>query len=54
MVKRCLKNLFRSQDLSEIKEYCQKSWTQILEGSVSAQDFIFTKEVRLGTYRYVA
>ena len=44
--------LFRSQDLSAIKEYCQKSWKRILEGSVSTQDFIFAKEVRLGTYRY--
>lgn len=44
--------IFRSQDLSEVKAYCWRSWTKILEGRASAQDFIFAKEVRLGTYRY--
>ncbi|KAF8581637.1 hypothetical protein K439DRAFT_1635972 [Ramaria rubella] len=50
MVERCLKILFRSQDLSAIKEFCQMSWKRILKGSVSMQDFIFAKEVKLGTY----
>ncbi|KAF8516147.1 hypothetical protein BU17DRAFT_92979 [Hysterangium stoloniferum] len=50
MVERCLKMLFRTQDLSAIKEYCQMSWKSILEGTVSVQDFIFAKEVKLGTY----
>lgn len=44
--------LFRSQDFSAVKKYCTESWTKILRGQVSAQDFIFAKEVRLGTYRY--
>ena len=43
--------LFRSQDLSEVKEYCIKMWTKILQGRVPVQDFIFAKEVRMGTYR---
>ena len=43
--------LFRSQDLSKVKEYCWRSWTKILEGRVSIQDFTFAKEVRMGTYR---
>ncbi|CUA77435.1 DNA polymerase zeta subunit [Rhizoctonia solani] len=50
MVERCLKILFRSQDFSEVKKYCVDSWTKILKGQVSPQDFIFAKEVRLGTY----
>ncbi|KAG8701368.1 DNA polymerase zeta [Ceratobasidium sp. 395] len=50
MVEKCLKILFRSQDFSEVKEYCVSSWTKILEGRVSIQDFIFAKEVRLGGY----
>ncbi|KAJ1311572.1 hypothetical protein OPQ81_010055 [Rhizoctonia solani] len=50
MVERCLKILFRSQDFSEVKKYCIDSWTKILKGQVSPQDFIFAKEVRLGNY----
>ncbi|KAH7345127.1 hypothetical protein B0J17DRAFT_712735 [Rhizoctonia solani] len=45
MVERCL-----NQDFSEVKKYCTDSWTKILKGQVSPQDFIFAKEVRLGTY----
>lgn len=43
--------LFRTQDLSEVKEYCCTTWQKILEDRASVQDFIFAKEVRLGTYR---
>lgn len=45
--------LFRSQDLSEVKEYCIQTWTKILAGKVSIHDFTFAKEVRLGTYRCI-
>ena len=45
--------LFRSQDLSQVKDYCCTTWAQIIENRVSLQDFIFAKEVRLGTYRYI-
>lgn len=37
-----------------MKAYCQQQWTQILLGKVSAQDFIYAKEVKLGKYRYAA
>jgi DNA polymerase zeta len=43
--------LFRTQDLSEVKRYCYSSWLKILENKVSIQDFIFSREVRMGTYR---
>lgn len=42
--------LFRTQDLSKVKEYCYESWSRILEGKASLQDFIFAKEVKMGTY----
>ena len=45
--------LFRTQDLSDVKRYCYGSWRKILESKVSIQDFIFSREVRLGTYRCV-
>lgn len=44
--------LFKTQDLSRIKDYCCSVWSQILDENVSVQDFIFAKEVKLGTYRY--
>lgn len=45
--------LFREQDLSRVKEYCCDSWSKLLDSKVSIQDFIFAKEVRMGTYRYL-
>ncbi|KAK9244467.1 hypothetical protein V1506DRAFT_318573 [Lipomyces tetrasporus] len=45
-----LKILFRTCDLSEVKEYLQDQWTKIMSGHVSIQDFCFAKEVRMGTY----
>ncbi|KAF9526453.1 hypothetical protein CPB83DRAFT_462528 [Crepidotus variabilis] len=50
MVENCLKMLFRTQDLSQIKNYCYRSWHKILENKAPVQDFIFAKEVRMGTY----
>ncbi|EPQ27522.1 uncharacterized protein PFL1_05060 [Pseudozyma flocculosa PF-1] len=42
--------LFRSRDLSAVKAFCQRQFRKIIEGRVSIQDFIFAKEVRLGSY----
>ncbi|KZT02722.1 uncharacterized protein LAESUDRAFT_399797 [Laetiporus sulphureus 93-53] len=50
MVEACLKILFRTQDLSKVKDYCCNTWAKILEDRVSVQDFIFAKEVKMGTY----
>ncbi|KAG6332362.1 hypothetical protein ID866_6727 [Astraeus odoratus] len=50
MTETCLKILFRTQDLSEVKQYCHRTWSKILRNKVSIQDFIFAKEVRMGTY----
>lgn len=46
-----LRILFEHQDILNVKEYLQRQWTRILCGWVSLQDFVFSKEVRLGTYR---
>jgi len=50
MVENCLKILFRTQDLSEVKDYCCRSWTKLFENKAPVHDFIFAKEVRMGTY----
>jgi DNA polymerase zeta len=47
---KALKILFRTADLSEVKNYFQKQCEKIMKGSVSVQDFCFAREVKLGTY----
>ncbi|KAF2747546.1 hypothetical protein M011DRAFT_486395 [Sporormia fimetaria CBS 119925] len=47
---KALKILFRTSDLSQVKEYFQSQCTKIMTGRVSIQDFLFAKEVKLGTY----
>ena len=45
-----LKILFRTADLSQVKDYFQQQCAKIIRGHVSIQDFCFAKEVKLGTY----
>jgi len=33
-----------------VKDYVERQWGKILSGRVSLADFVFAKEVRLGTY----
>ena len=47
---KALKILFRTADLSQVKQYFQTQCTKIMQGKVSIQDFCFAKEVKLGTY----
>ncbi|XP_020108239.1 DNA polymerase zeta catalytic subunit isoform X3 [Ananas comosus] len=50
ILERSLRLIFEHQDINKVKSYLQRQWTRILSGKVSLQDFIFAKEVRLGTY----
>ncbi|KAM0755963.1 hypothetical protein T439DRAFT_295975 [Meredithblackwellia eburnea MCA 4105] len=50
MEENCLKILFRTADLSQVKEFCQRQWAKLLAGDVSPQDFTYAKAVKLGTY----
>jgi DNA polymerase zeta len=47
---KALKILFRTHDLSKVKRYFQEQCIKIMTGRVSIQDFLFAREVRLGTY----
>ncbi|CAI6335616.1 unnamed protein product [Periconia digitata] len=47
---KALKTLFRTSDLSQVKRYFQEQCTKIMAGRISIQDFLFAKEVKLGTY----
>ncbi|KAI3694970.1 hypothetical protein L1987_77956 [Smallanthus sonchifolius] len=49
-MERSLRNYFENQEISKVKAYLVRQWSRILSGRVSIQDFIFAKEVRLGTY----
>jgi DNA polymerase zeta len=37
-------------DVSRVRTYLERQWTRILIGRISLFDFVFAKEVRLGTY----
>jgi DNA polymerase zeta len=50
MVEACIRIIFRTSDLSLVKSYCQRQWLKILHGEILMQDFIFAKEVKLGSY----
>ncbi|XP_017258857.1 DNA polymerase zeta catalytic subunit isoform X2 [Daucus carota subsp. sativus] len=45
-----LRLFFEHQNLFKVKHYLLRQWKRILSGRVSLQDFVFAKEVRLGTY----
>ncbi|ANM57914.1 recovery protein 3 [Arabidopsis thaliana] len=45
-----LRLFFEQKNISKVKSYLYRQWKRILSGRVSLQDFIFAKEVRLGTY----
>ncbi|GAM90388.1 hypothetical protein ANO11243_084310 [Dothideomycetidae sp. 11243] len=47
---RALKTLFRTADLSQVKDYFQEQCRKVMAGKFSVQDFCFAKEVKLGTY----
>ncbi|KAF2659320.1 hypothetical protein K491DRAFT_712839 [Lophiostoma macrostomum CBS 122681] len=47
---KALKILFRTADLSQVKSYFQSQCMKIMQGRISIQDFLFAKEVKLGTY----
>lgn len=35
---------------TQVRDYLTRQWTKILSGRVSVHDFVFCKEVRLGSY----
>ncbi|CAG7903832.1 unnamed protein product [Brassica rapa] len=45
-----LRLFFEKKNISTVKSYLYRQWKRILQGRVSLQDFVFAKEVRLGTY----
>ncbi|QHS76572.1 DNA-directed DNA polymerase [Saccharomyces paradoxus] len=51
IVENCIRLLFQTKDLSKIKKYLQGEFSKIQVGKVSAQDFCFAKEVKLGAYK---
>lgn len=51
VLQRSLNLLFETRNISLIREFCQRQFTRILANRVSVQDFMFAREVRLGSYK---
>jgi DNA polymerase zeta len=51
VLQQSLVTLFETRNLSTVREFCQRQFTRILANRVSIQDFMFAREVRLGSYR---
>lgn len=51
IVEKAIRTLFDTRDLSKVKEYIQGEFLKIQLGTVSVQDFCFSKVVRLGAYK---
>ncbi|KAH0553475.1 hypothetical protein GP486_006454 [Trichoglossum hirsutum] len=49
---KALRILFDTADLSKVKSYFTEQCARIMKGEVSVQDFCFSKEVRIGTYKH--
>ncbi|KAJ1292324.1 hypothetical protein BS78_02G383800 [Paspalum vaginatum] len=50
ILEQSIRIMFEEQDLDKVRSYLERQWTRILSGKFSIRDFIFAKEVRLGTY----
>ncbi|URD83624.1 DNA polymerase [Musa troglodytarum] len=50
MLEKSIRLIFEHRDISRVKSYLQRQWTRILSGRMSIQEFIFAKEVHLGSY----
>lgn len=51
MVEKSLNLLFEHRDVSKIKDYIMGQFIKIQKGKYNLQDFMFGKEVRIGTYK---
>ncbi|QLG70686.1 hypothetical protein HG535_0A06280 [Zygotorulaspora mrakii] len=47
----CLRILFETKDLSQVKQYVQNEFRKMHQGRILVQDFCFAKEVKLGSYK---
>lgn len=51
ITEKCLRILFETKNLSEVKRYVQSEFVKIHKGHIMVQDFCFAKEVKLGSYK---
>ena len=48
---RALSILYKTRDLSSVKKYLETQWNRVHNGLVPLRDFVYSKEVRLDTYK---
>lgn len=46
MVERCIKVLFTTRDVSQVRSYVQRQFSKMFAGRIGLQDYIFAKEYR--------
>ncbi|KAG7917801.1 hypothetical protein KL927_002544 [Ogataea polymorpha] len=51
MVEKSLRLLFETKDLTKVKQYVNLQFLKIMQNKANLQDFLFAKEIRLGTYK---
>lgn len=51
MLQKSITILFLERNLTLIREYLQRQWIKVLRNKLPLKEFIFAKEVRIGTYR---
>jgi DNA polymerase elongation subunit (family B) len=50
VMEQSLRTLFVTKDVSAVRRYVQRQFAKIMQDRVSLRDFVFAKEVRLGSY----
>ncbi|QPG75661.1 hypothetical protein FOA43_003019 [Brettanomyces nanus] len=51
IVEKAINILFETMDVSKVKSYVLDQFTKIIRNKVNLKDFLFAKEVRVGTYK---
>ena len=49
----CIDRVFHERDLSILRLYLERVWLKVMEGDINAKDFVFAKEVKLGSYKMI-
>lgn len=51
IMSKCMRIVFNQRDLTKLKMCMHKHWSKILNGHYNVNDFVISKEVKLGKYK---